>query len=65
VTDRYTQTQYTQAQQILDSSLFSEAERRRMLLELTTMSRLDARNWLAALAVEYRRRAPREDQEAA
>jgi hypothetical protein len=65
VRDKATSTQLTQARQILGSSLFTEAERRRWLLEIASEDRFGARDMIARLAAEYRKRAGAEEGEAA
>jgi hypothetical protein len=62
--DRVTSTQLEQARQIVASSLFTEAERRRWLLEIASEDRFGARDMLQRLAAEYRTRV-KAQQEAA
>jgi hypothetical protein len=54
--DKVTSIQIEQARQIAGSSLFTEAERRRWLLEIASEDRFGARDMLARLAAEYRTR---------
>jgi hypothetical protein len=64
--DRVTSTQLEQARQIVGSSLFTEAERRRWLLEIGSEDRFGARDMLARLAAEYRTRVKaQQEREAA
>ena len=53
MSDRATQTQLTQAGQITASALFTPEERRRWILEITAMTRFEAREHLARLAAEF------------
>jgi hypothetical protein len=56
VTDRATQTQYTQLSQILASVVFSPEERRQWLLEFGTLTRFEARDAITRIAAEYKAR---------
>jgi hypothetical protein len=56
VKDKVTSTQIEQARQIAGSSLFTEAERRRWLLEIASEDRFGARDMLARLAAEHQTR---------
>jgi hypothetical protein len=64
VREKPTSTQIEQARQILASSLFADAEKRRWLLEIASEDRFGARDMLVRLAAEHRTRI-KAQQEAA
>jgi len=65
VTDFATDSQRAQMEQILSASCFTDRDRDYWRLQMIAAERFEVRQLLYNLAVEYRRRAPREDQEAA
>ena len=54
--DRPTSVQYTQMGQILDSQYFTPEERRAWMLDLSGMTRFEAREAIANAAAEYKAR---------